>query len=176
MLEVRPVILGAVIRNVTFTQESYDSFIDLQDKLHQNLGRRRTLMSMGTHDLDTIQGPFVYKALPPKDIKFVALKQTQEMDAVELFDFLRVDPNMKLKPYLHIIEDAPRYPVIYDSNGVVLSLPPIINSEHSKITMETKNIFFDITGTDLTKVTNALKIIVASFSRYSTTPYTYEQV
>ena len=30
----------------------------IQDKLHQNLARKRTLASVGTHDLDTIQGPF----------------------------------------------------------------------------------------------------------------------
>ena len=35
-----------------------------------NLARRRTLASMGTHDLDTIQGPFRYLAKKPQDIKF----------------------------------------------------------------------------------------------------------
>ena len=54
--EVRPVVMGAVLRDVTFTPESYESFIDLQDKLHQNLARQRTLSSIGTHDLDTVQG------------------------------------------------------------------------------------------------------------------------
>jgi phenylalanyl-tRNA synthetase beta chain len=39
-------------------QAEYDSFIDLQDKLHMNLCRQRRLVSMGTHDLDTVQGPF----------------------------------------------------------------------------------------------------------------------
>lgn len=34
-----------------------------------------------------------------------------------------------LKHYLPIIEDKPVYPVIYDSNGIVLSMPPIINGE-----------------------------------------------
>jgi len=52
---VRPIVMGAVLRNVTFTEASYDSFIDLQDKLHQNLARRRTLASIGTHDLDTVK-------------------------------------------------------------------------------------------------------------------------
>jgi len=32
-----------------------------------------------------------------------------------------------LKPYLPIIRDKPVYPIIYDQNGVVLSMPPIIN-------------------------------------------------
>ena len=37
---IRPIVMGAVLRDVTFTQEAYDSFIDLQDKLHQNLARQ----------------------------------------------------------------------------------------------------------------------------------------
>ncbi len=55
---VRSLVAGAILRNVKFTQAVYDSFISLQDKLHQNLARQRTLVSIGTHDLDTIQGPF----------------------------------------------------------------------------------------------------------------------
>lgn len=42
--------------------------------------------------------------------------------------------------------------MIKDSNGIVLSLPPIINGEHSKITLNTKNVFIECTATDLTKV------------------------
>lgn len=71
--EIRPYIVCAVLRGVSFTARSYKSFIDLQDKLHQNICRRRTLVAIGTHDLDTLQGPFVYDALPPKDISFVPL-------------------------------------------------------------------------------------------------------
>lgn len=43
--------------------------------------------------------------------------------------FLQTDSH--LKHYLHIIEDKPVYPVIYDSNGIVLSMPPIINGQSS---------------------------------------------
>ena len=32
-----------------------------------------------------------------------------------------------LKQYLPIIRDKPVYPIIFDANGVVLSMPPIIN-------------------------------------------------
>ena len=52
-MKVRPLISGAILRNITFTQARYDSFIALQDKLHQNLARQRTLVSIGTHDLDS---------------------------------------------------------------------------------------------------------------------------
>ena len=37
--------------------------------------RRRTLVSIGTHDLDTVEGPFTYEALPPEQIKFKPLNQ-----------------------------------------------------------------------------------------------------
>ena len=44
-----------------------------------------------------------------------------------------VSPHLQLeshlKPYLHIIRDKPVYPVIYDKNRVVLSMPPIINGK-----------------------------------------------
>lgn len=36
---VRPYAVAAVLRNITFTRERYDSFIELQEKLHQNICR-----------------------------------------------------------------------------------------------------------------------------------------
>jgi len=39
------------------------------------VNRRRTLVSMGTHDLDTVEGPFTYEAHPPDQIKFKPLNQ-----------------------------------------------------------------------------------------------------
>ena len=49
-------MVGAVLRDINLDTDVYASFIDLQDKLHQNIGRKRTLASIGTHDLDTITG------------------------------------------------------------------------------------------------------------------------
>lgn len=91
--KIRPFVVSAVLRDVTFTAESYASFIDLQDKLHQNVARKRTLVAIGTHDMDTIQGPFTYDALPPKDIKFKPLNQTKEFTGPELMEFYSVNVN-----------------------------------------------------------------------------------
>lgn len=56
---IRPYFASAILRLAKpLTQQAYDSFIDLQDKLHQNLCRGRKLVAIGTHDLDTIKGPF----------------------------------------------------------------------------------------------------------------------
>lgn len=87
---IRPYAVAAVLRNLYFTEDSYNSFIDLQDKLHQNICRKRSLVAIGTHDLDTIQGPFIYSAKPPKDIRFIALNQKEELSAVELMDLYAV--------------------------------------------------------------------------------------
>ena len=78
------------MRNIRFTKERYDSFIALQDKLHQNLCRQRTLVSMGTHDLDTVKGPFTYEALKPEDINFVPLNQEKSMNGYELMQHYEV--------------------------------------------------------------------------------------
>jgi len=174
VLQVRPHVIGAVLRGVTFNKARYNSFIDLQDKLHQNLARKRTLASVGTHDLDTIQGPFRYMAKKPTDIKFIPLNQTKEHSSAELMELYSGDSH--LKAYLPIIRDSPVYPVIYDSKNVVLSLPPIINGEHSKITLNTKNIFFEVTATDLTKASIVLDTLVTMFSQYCDSPFTVEPV
>ncbi|KAI8390808.1 beta subunit of phenylalanyl-tRNA synthetase [Radiomyces spectabilis] len=169
---IRPYIVGAILRNITFTQERYDSFIDLQDKLHNNICRKRTLASMGTHDLDTIQGPFTYEALPPQDIKFIPLNKTEMMDGNQLMEHYTPDKN--LGKFLHIIRDSPVYPVVFDANRVVCSLPPIINSDHSKISLNTKNVMIEITATDEHKANIALNTLVAMFSEYCAEPFTVE--
>jgi len=170
--EVRPFAVAAVLRNITFTQDSFNSFIDLQDKLHHNIGRKRTIISMGTHDLDTVTGPFTYTAKPPSEIRFKALNQTEEMTAVQLMKLYKEDSH--LRHFLHIIEDKPVYPVIYDANGVVLSMPPIINGEHSKITVNTKNVFIEITAMDLHKANIVLAIITTAFSCYCEKKFSVE--
>lgn len=88
--QIRPFAVAAVIRNIQFTDETYKAFIDLQDKLHQNICRKRSLVAIGTHDLDKIQAPFFYDAKAPADIVFRPLNQQKEMNAVELMDFYSV--------------------------------------------------------------------------------------
>uniref|UniRef100_A0A8C3LP12 Phenylalanine--tRNA ligase beta subunit n=1 Tax=Chrysolophus pictus TaxID=9089 RepID=A0A8C3LP12_CHRPC len=174
-VKIRPHAVAAVLRNITFTKERYDSFIDLQEKLHQNICRLvRALVAIGTHDLDTIPGPFTFTAKAPSEIKFKPLNQSQEYTASQIMDLYRTDSH--LRHYLHLIENKPRYPVIFDSNGVVLSMPPIINGDHSKISLKTRNVFIECTGTDMTKAKIVLDIIVAMFSEYCEKQFTVEAV
>lgn len=89
---VRPLFACAILRNLKFTPRSYASFIDLQDKLHQNIGRRRWLVSIGTHDLDSIEPPFRYEARDPDAIKFVPLTKKEAYTAKELMTVYEVLP------------------------------------------------------------------------------------
>jgi hypothetical protein len=47
-------------------------------------------VAIGTHDLAKCRGPFTYEALPPADISFVPLKQTQKFRADELMEVRHV--------------------------------------------------------------------------------------
>lgn len=172
--KVRNYVVCAVLRGVTFDEARYDSFIDLQDRLHQNICRRRTLVAIGTHDLDKIEGPFTYEELPPTEINFVPLKQTRTFRADELMEFYKSD--LKLKKFLHIIEHSPVFPVIYDRNRTVLSLPPIINGAHSAISVKTKNVFIECTATDLTTANIVLNTMVTMFSVYCERKFEVEPV
>jgi phenylalanyl-tRNA synthetase beta chain len=175
---IRPYVVCAVLRDVTFTPARYASFIDLQDKLHNNICRKRTLVAIGTHDLDSLSGTtFTYEALPPTEIEFVPLSQTQAFRADKLMDFYRTDPSVKhIKPYVDILAGSPVYPAIFDSKRTLLSLPPIINGEHSKISLETKNVFVECTATDLHKANMVLNTMVTMFSEYCAKPFTVESV
>ncbi|CAN3355409.1 hypothetical protein DICA1_B04456 [Diutina catenulata] len=172
--QVRPYAAGAILRNVQFDERRYESFIALQDKLHANLCRNRSLVAIGTHDLDTLTPPFTYEGLKPEDIKFAPLNQTKEMTGPELMEFYDQDKN--ISKFLPLIRDSPVYPMILDSKRRVGSMPPIINSNHSKITLDTKNVFIDVTGTDKTKTDIVVNTMVAMFSCYCKTPFEIEPV
>ena len=176
---LRPVVVCAVLRDVALDPTVYKSLIDLQEHLHRNICRRRTLVAIGTHDLDTIQGPFRYSCDAPEAISYVPLtaEDGRACGGKELLDFYRTDETVKhLKAYSDIIYDAPAYPIIRDSNGVVLSLPPIINGRHSRITLQTRNILIECTATDRTKANIVLDTMVAMFSQHCAQPFTVEPV
>jgi phenylalanyl-tRNA synthetase beta chain len=129
------------------------------------------LVAIGTHDLDKVEAPFFYKATAPTDFKFIPLNQTKEMNGKEMMEFYKED--RKLSKFLHIIKDSPVYPVILDKKERVLSVPPIINGDHSKISVDTKNIFIECTATDITKARIVLNTIVTMYSRYCSKPFEY---
>lgn len=94
-------------------------------------------------------------------------------------DFYRDPKNADfkhIKPYADFIYDWEVYPVIQDKNGVVLSLPPVINGKHTEMSKDTRNVFIDVTASDLTKARIVLNQLVCLFSEYSETKFSIETV
>jgi phenylalanyl-tRNA synthetase beta chain len=96
------------------------------------------------------------------------------MDGRRLMEFYSDD--RKLGPFLPIIRDSPVYPVIKDAAGRVMSLPPIINSDRSKISLQTTDVFIEATATDKTKARVVLNTLVAAFSQHTIQPFCVEPV
>ncbi len=47
---------GAVVRNVDLDEEGLESLIQLQEKLHATMGRKRAKGAIGIHDLTMMKG------------------------------------------------------------------------------------------------------------------------
>lgn len=110
------------MRNVTLTQDSYNSFIDLQDKLHQNIGRKRSLVSIGTHDLDTIKGPFLYDAKPPSEIYFKPLNQDKEYTGEGIMELYAVSTSFYYIFILYIHTNIYYHNIIYIKQTFIFTI------------------------------------------------------
>ncbi|WP_209675521.1 phenylalanine--tRNA ligase subunit beta [Methanolinea mesophila] len=155
---IRPYLGSAVIRNLRFDEESITSLMGLQEALHWAVGRGRSKVAIGVHDLDKVKAPFRYIAAP-RDLSFVPLDYDREMTMDEI-----LAEHPKGKAYAHIVQDFPRFPLIVDAEDQVLSFPPIINGELTRVTEGTRNILLDTTGTDPKAVKIAVAIICTALA------------
>jgi len=156
---VRPFIVAAALRGVTMSAEAIVQIMQLQEKLHNTYGSNRKKASIGIYDLDTVAPGFVYDALPPGEIRFIPLESDREMSGREI-----LESTPKGRDYAGIIQHFERYPLLTDSNGRVLSMPPIINSEDTKVTGESHNILVDVTGTEEKAVEVCLNVVASALS------------
>ena len=163
---IRPVILGAVVRDVEIgkTSEEKDEFIkalmEHQEKLHFALGRGRRRASIGVHDLSKIAPPFNVKAVP-SSTSFSPLGMTSEMTLEEI-----LDTHPKGVDYAHLLKDMNSYPIIFDSNNEVLSFPPIINGNHTTVSHTTRDFFIDVTGWDRRACESSLMLIALQLAEH----------
>ena len=156
---IRPYIGFAKIDNVDFTGDRLKYVMDFQENLHWVIGRDRKKVAIGIHNADVVEAPFKYIATPKDANAFVPLEKDTEMTPDEI-----LTEHDKGKAYAHLIEDFDKYPLILDKDDNVLSMPPIINGELTKLREDTRNIIVDVTGTDERAVNQALNIICCSFA------------
>lgn len=152
---IRPYICCSVIKGIHLSDEVIKGIMHLQEKLDQTSGRNRQKTSIGIYNLDLIKPPIHYTAVKPSEVSFVPLGFNEKMD---LDKVLECHP--KGQEYGHIVKRHPLYPMLFDSEGRVLSFPPIINSNDlGKITEQSVNLLVEVTGTVYQSVLNTLNLV-----------------
>jgi len=159
LANIRPYTSCALVEGINLDDDKLVQIMEFQEDLHWVLGRDRKKVAIGIHNLDVLTPPFYYKAADPLTTSFVALDTDEEMNLQEI-----LENHKKGRAYAHIIDKFDKYPLLIDSEDNVLSMPPIINGELTKLTADTKNVFVDVTGTDKKAVDHTLNIITTSFA------------
>ena len=157
VLDVRPYVVCGAVKNLRLDSSAIESLMLLQEHLHRGVGRNRKKVSVGVHDLAKVKPPFRYLTVGPK-FSFVPLDYEEEMTMAEI-----LERHPKGVAYRYILEGKSKYPLILDSEGNVLSFPPIINAERTRVTESTKDIFIDVTGLN-EDVSIALNIIACALA------------
>ncbi len=157
---VRPFTVCAIVRGLKLDDNKIKDIIDLQEKLHSTIGRRRKKMALGIYPLDKIKLPINYKAVEPDRIRFHPLESPREMSGLEI---LQKHPTGR--DYAHLLAGKIKFPIFVDSEDNVLSMPPIINSERTgRVTEKTKEVFVECSGFDLETLEKCLNIVVTSLA------------
>jgi phenylalanyl-tRNA synthetase beta chain len=151
--KIRPYLIALVAKNGTLDDETLKQLIVMQEDLHNGVGRKRRKASIGIHNLDVIKFPVTYKTVSG-DYSFTPLDESSEFRVDHILRDLEIG-----KQYGHILSAFDRYPLIVDSVGTVLSFPPIINSQATKVNDKCHNLFVEVTATDQETAEDVLAIL-----------------
>jgi phenylalanyl-tRNA synthetase beta chain len=157
---VRPHTVCAIVKGLKFNDEKIKEIVDIQEKLHNSIGRKRRKLAIGVYPLDKIKLPIRFIGRNPDDIKFQPLESSREMTGRQI-----LRGHAAGREYGDILKDSTIFPIFIDANNEILSMPPIINSEKTgRINSTTKDIFIECSGSNLVYLKKCLNIILASVS------------
>lgn len=156
VLEIRPFIVGTVAKGHQLNNKTIKQIVSMQEDLHNGLGRKRSKASIGFHNLDNMDFPLEYTTA--ENLSFIPLDNSSELTLTEILS--NTEPGKKFGKLLA----ESRYPILRDSKGNVISFPPIINSEGTRIRDGVNNLFVEVTGIDKKAVYNVLDNIVATLA------------
>ncbi|MFH1503759.1 MAG: phenylalanine--tRNA ligase subunit beta [Candidatus Diapherotrites archaeon] len=167
---VRPYTVCAIVKGLKLNDEKIRELIEIQEKLHLTIGRKRKKAAIGIYPLEKIKLPITFKAIEPDKIKFIPLESDKEMSGLEI-----LQKHSTGREYAHLLAGKSKFPIFMDSNNNVLSMPPIINSQLTgKITEETKNVFVECSGFDFNTLKKCLNILVTSLAEMDGKIYSME--
>ncbi|MDR0523659.1 MAG: phenylalanine--tRNA ligase subunit beta [Candidatus Methanoplasma sp.] len=156
---VRPFFACAAVVGVGIDDALLRSMMELQEKLHLTIGRKRAKLAIGIHDMDAVAPPFRYGVADPDGASFAPLGHREPMTLRGI-----LSGHDKGREYAHLLDGFSEYPLITDAEGRVLSFPPIINGALTAVTTNTRNVFIDVTGTDGKAVDGALNIVASALA------------
>ncbi len=157
---VRPYTACAIVRGLNLDDDKIKEIIEMQEKLHSTLGRKRKKVAIGIYPLEKIKLPITFKAVEPDKIKFTPIEFDKEMSGLEI-----LQRHSAGKEYAHLLAGKEKFPVFVDADENILSMPPIINSlKTGKVTEETKDVFVECSGFDFEILKKTLNIIVVSLA------------
>src|SRR2546422_3821139 len=157
---VRPYIAACTAVGYKMTGEGLAQLVQTQEKLADIFGRKRRTISIGLYRLPQIVFPATYQLVKPEELRFTPLGVEEKMSPREI---LAVHP--KGLEYGPILAGHDRLPLLMDEEGQVLSLPPIINSrEIGEVRVGDRELFVEVTGTDLPMVLLTLNILAVNLA------------
>jgi len=161
--DVRPHTACAIVRGLKLDDEKIRELIEIQEKLHLTIGRKRRKVAIGIYPLEKIKLPITFKAIEPDQIKFTPLEMNSELSGLEI-----LQRHPAGKEYAHLLAGKAKFPIFVDSADQILSMPPIINSQLTgRVTSETRNVFVECSGFDFETLKACLNIIVTSLAEVS---------
>ncbi len=155
---IRPHIACAVATGLRLDDEDVRQIISLQEDLHNGLGRRRKLVAIGLHDLDAVAPPLSYRAVG-RSFSFIPLGGRSPMTIGSI-----LSETHEGKAYGPALGGSKLFPVITDSNGTVLSFPPVINGAATRVTSKTRDLLVDVTSTDRRAGDDVLAVIATTLA------------
>lgn len=170
--DIRPYAVCCILQGLNLKDENLKKFIAEQTKLHEGICEKRIGATIATHDISKIKSPLRFIAKDPKTIRLHPLSRGKEISAKELFLSLQKEAEDVRKQqkrnnvsgihrFLHLLQNWSLWPCMVDADGVVISLPPITNSDLTKITTETENVFVEVTSSSsLAKAKEAMDALV----------------
>ena len=168
ILKVRPFIQG-LYAEISVTDEIIKQLITMQEDLHNGIGRRRSKVAIGIHNASVISNSIKYYGVTDESYSFVPLGSSKMQSVREILTV--TDQGISYGKLLSRV-----YPMLEDSNGNVLSMPPIINGELTRLQPGINNLFVDVTGTDDYIVDASTAIIASMLSDVGARVHTIEVV
>jgi phenylalanyl-tRNA synthetase beta chain len=158
--KIRPFTVCAVVVGLKLNDDRIRDMVLLQEKLLATLGRRVKRFGLGLYPLGAIRFPVRYTTMKPADIRYTPLGSEKEMGADDI-----LENHKKGQQYGHLIKGHERYPVFVDADKNVMALIPIVNSaETGKVDVDTKDLFIEVSGTDMNACKAALNIFACTFA------------